>query len=144
MLEVIKRNVCMKIFPSVSPGTLQPPCEAWQSRAGWWRWAGEGPPGRSDSTRRTGNARVRGWCWSTVHPSGLRSVGEMLYTHLLILTIFLSWWVFKMCLPLFHWSLQPVALVQRCVFTLWINKILIGAALKPLCLGHGISHLATP
>lgn len=66
---------------AVSPGTLQPPCEVWQSRAGWWRWAGEGLPGRSDSTRRTGNARVRGWCWSTVHSSGLRSVGEKLYTH---------------------------------------------------------------
>lgn len=81
MLAVIKTHLWIKIFPSVLPGTLRPPCEVWQSRAGWWHRAGEVPPALSDSTRRTGSARAGGWCWSTVHPSGLRSGIEMLYTH---------------------------------------------------------------
>lgn len=81
MLAVIKTHLGMKIFPYVLPGTLRPPCEVWQRRAGWWRRAGGVPPALSDSTRRTGSARAGGWCWSTVHPSGLRSGRETLYTH---------------------------------------------------------------
>lgn len=75
-----KMHLCVWKY-SVSLGTLRPPCVAWQSRAGWWRWAGEGLPALSDSTRRTGSARARGLCWSTVHPSGPRPVREMLRSH---------------------------------------------------------------
>lgn len=69
-------------FPALLPETPQPPFEAWQSRAGWRRRAGEGSPAPSDSTRRTESARAKGWCWSTVHPSGLRSRRAELYSPL--------------------------------------------------------------
>lgn len=44
--------------------------------AGWWRRVAGGPTGRSDSTRRTGSATVRGWCWRTAPPSIVRPVRD--------------------------------------------------------------------